>query len=175
MQDRLHALTTGRSERQPGCEDEAAGRPDQQANEPIMSVASTVLALHIASFAVWTGALLYLPTLFLRQELAQSAEARDRWMLMQRWLYSRVMTPAALLATVFGSWMVFARPAAGGWLHVKVTLVFLMALYHVYCGQLMVALKQRSKLHGRAYYRVLPVLPALLAGAVLWLVTGRPF
>lgn len=140
-----------------------------------MDTITGVLSLHVAFLLIWTGALLYLPALFLRQESAADDEPRQRLMQMQRWLYSRLMTPAALLTTALGTWLVFERNIGGGWLHVKLALVFLMAAYHVYCGQLMVALKSKRRLHRPAYYKAMPAIPTILMLAVFWLATARPF
>ena len=133
------------------------------------------LSLHIAFLLVWAASLLYMPALFLRQETAKDDDGREQLMLMQRWLFARLMTPAALAAVLFGTWLVFERDIAGGWLPVKLSLVLLMAAFHVYCGQLMVKLKHGRGLHRPAYYLALPAVPAGLIVAVLWLVSAKPF
>lgn len=134
------------------------------------------LSLHIAFLSLWSAALLCLPLLFAQQAAAgrADADARQRLMLMQRWVYSNLMTPSALLTVGFGIWLVFERGFEGGWLPVKLALVLGMALFHVYCGVLMTGLK-RSAGHRPAFYRCLPLAPAVLILAVLALVTGKPF
>jgi protoporphyrinogen IX oxidase len=133
------------------------------------------LSLHIVFLLFWAASLLYMPALFLRQALATDDDTRQRAMLMQRWLYARLMTPAALLAVAMGTWLVFERDLAGGWMHVKLGLVLAMAAFHVYCGQLMVRLKREPDAHAPAYYGAMPLLPGALIVGVLWLVTGKPF
>lgn len=107
--------------------------------------------------------------------MTEDPQTRREVMLMQRWLYAKIMTPSALLAVAAGTWLVFERGFEGGWLHVKLALVLLMAFFHTYCGKLMVALKQQPGMHRSAYYRVLPAVPALLVAVVVVLVTGKPF
>jgi protoporphyrinogen IX oxidase len=133
------------------------------------------LSLHIVFLALWAATLVYMPLLFLRQAAEADAEARGRLVLMQRWLYAIVMTPSALLTVGFGIWLVFERGFEGGWLHVKLALVLFMGLFHVYCGNLMVKLKAQRARHRAAYYRALPLAPALLIIGVVALVTGKPF
>ena len=133
------------------------------------------LSLHIAFLLVWSASLVYMPALFLRQTSAADGDAREAAMLMQRWLYARLMTPAALLAVVMGTWLVFERGAEGGWLPVKLALVIAMAAFHAYCGQHMVTLKREGRAHRPLFYAAMPLVPAGLIVAVVWLVTAKPF
>lgn len=116
-----------------------------------------------------------MPMLFLRQAAEPDPAGRRRVMLMQRWLYAAVMTPSGLLTVIFGIWLIFERGFEGGWLPVKLALVVGMGLYHVYCGHLMMQLKCDAEMHRLAYYRALPLAPALLILGVVALVTGKPF
>lgn len=133
------------------------------------------LSLHIVFLAFWAATLLYLPQLLVRQMAERDAGERRRLMLMQRWLYAAVMTPSALLTVAFGIWLLFERGFEGGWLHVKLALVVLMGLFHVYCGHLMMKLKPDDAGHRLAYYRALPLAPAALILGVVALATGKPF
>lgn len=124
---------------------------------------------------VWSAALIYMPILFVQQVVTRDRERLDRLMLMQRWFYANIMTPAALLAVLAGVWLIFERGFTGGWLPVKLALVFLMALIHVHCGHLMVKLRHEPRRGLMPYYWLLPAVSAALIAAVVWLVTGKPF
>jgi putative membrane protein len=136
---------------------------------------SVMLTLHIVFLLVWSGALLYFPQLFVKQAQADDNEAQGRSIKMQRTLYAWVMTPAALLTVIAGSWLIFERGFAGGWLHVKLTLVLLMVVFHVLCGALMDEFKREMVQRHILFYRLLPLVPATLIAAVVALVTGKPF
>ena len=132
------------------------------------------LSLHIAFLSVWCATLAYMPQLLLRQVTAEAPDTRLQLAHMQRWLYAYVMTPSAVLTVLFGIWLIFERGFEGGWLPVKLALVVLMGLFHVYCGHLMVAPKRRGA--ARAfYYRVLALAPVPLIVAVVTLVAAKPF
>lgn len=133
------------------------------------------LSLHIAFVLLWTGALVFMPVLFMQQARSADAERREGLQLMQRWLYAKVMTPSALLAVTAGTWLVFERSFVGGWLHVKLPLVLLLTWFHVHCGHLMVRLKREGPRHGPLYYGLMPLVPVALIATILWLVTGKPF
>lgn len=124
---------------------------------------------------MWSAALLYIPFVFLRQVTAREPQAIAEAERAQRWIYAGIMTPSAIAAVGFGIWLIFERSFAGGWLPVKLALVVLMGLYHVYCGHVMMALKRGKAIRRALYYRVLPLAPALLIVAIVTLVTGKPF
>lgn len=133
------------------------------------------LSLHIVFLAVWSATLLALPLLLARQARAHEQEELRRLEDMQRWLYAFVMTPSALLTVGFGVWLIFERGFEGGWFPVKLLLVLLMGLFHVYCGRLLGERTEARAEHRPAYYYALPLAPTLLIVAVVTLVTAKPF
>lgn len=136
---------------------------------------SIMLTLHIFFLVLWSASLLYFPQLVVRQATIEDEEAERDAARMQRTLYAFVMTPAAVLTVLAGSWLVFERGFAGGWLHVKLTLVMFMTFFHAYCGQLMDAFRHKRIRHRIWYFRVLPALPILLIAGVVTLVVNKPF
>jgi protoporphyrinogen IX oxidase len=134
-----------------------------------------MLSVHIVFLILWSACLLYFPQLVVRQAVVGDPEAEHEAMRMQRTLYALIMTPAALLAVLAGTWLVFDRGFVGGWLHVKLALVTLMAFFHAYCGSLMNDFRHQRIRHRLWYYRMLPVAPAILIIAVVTLVVGKPF
>lgn len=133
-----------------------------------------LLSLHIVFIAVWSAALVYFPFLFMEQ--SQTGEPRhERLMLLQRWIYSMVMTPSALLAIVAGTWLVLERGFSGGWMPVKLAAVLVMGLFHGYCGALMVDLKRRGFRRSTCFYGALAVIPAAAILLVVTLVSAKPF
>lgn len=136
---------------------------------------SLMLTLHIAFLLLWSGTLLYFPQLLAQQASAEDEEDRQRSLKMQHTLYAFVMTPAGLLTILFGSWMLFERGFAGGWLPVKLALVLAMVFFHVYCGNLMEQLKEQGRSHSIWFYRLLLLPPVLLIPAVIALVVEKPF
>jgi putative membrane protein len=132
------------------------------------------LSLHIAFIAVWSASLVYFPLLFMEQSQSDSPR-HERLMLLQRWIYSMVMTPSALLAIVAGTWLVLERGFSGGWMPVKLALVLVMVLFHGYCGALMVDLKRRGVRRSTAFYGALSAVPTVAILAVVTLVSAKPF
>lgn len=116
-----------------------------------------------------------MPLLFAREITAPDPKSAAETHLMSRWIYAYVMTPSALATVLFGLWLIFERGFTGGWFPIKLLLVVVMGLFHVYCGHVMIKLKRGGAIRWPAYYRALPVAPALLIVAIVTLVTGKPF
>jgi putative membrane protein len=125
------------------------------------------LSLHVAFLAVWSAALVYFPLLFVEHRRTEDRLRADRIVLLQRWIYAKVMTTSALATVAAGTWLVFERGFGGGWLHVKLALVLGMALFHGFCGHLMVDFKRRGYRYPGLFYRALPAIPAALILGVL--------
>lgn len=134
-----------------------------------------VLTVHIIFLILWSACLLYFPQLVVRQAVIEDDDGEQDAMRMQRTLYALVMTPAALLTVLAGSWLVFDRGFIGGWLPVKLALVMLMAFFHAYCGSLMDDFRYQRIRHHLWFYRLLPLAPMILITAVVTLVVGKPF
>lgn len=140
-----------------------------------MNLTQFVLSLHIVFLLMWSASLVYFPHLLVREAIKDDIDAQRRAMVMQRNLYALIMTPSALLAVAAGIGLTFMRGFSGGWLHVKLVLVLLMVFFHVYCGSLMDAFQREHVRRQLWFYRILPVLPAMLVAGVVTLVTAKPF
>lgn len=140
-----------------------------------MNLMQLVLAVHIVFLLMWTASLVYFPHLLVREATRDDRHGRASAIAMQRSLYSLIMTPCALLAVAAGMALIFLRGFSGGWLHVKLLLVLLMVFFHVYCGALMDAFRRQHVQRRLRVYRLLPLLPALLATGVVTLVAAKPF
>jgi len=131
------------------------------------------LTLHIAFLSVWAASLVYFPFLFLERSSTESDERDNRLILLQRWIYAKIMTTSALATIAAGTWLVFERGFSGGWLHVKLALVLLLVLFHVYCGHLMFD-RRRGRIRRPLFYALLSLVPVTAILAVLILVAGKP-
>ncbi|MDR0563978.1 MAG: CopD family protein [Azoarcus sp.] len=132
----------------------------------------TVKILHIFFVVSWFVGLFYLPRIFVNHAMAEEEAVRKRLEIMELKLY-RFVTPIGVLAIVFGLWLWFGFldqfALNSPWLHVKTTLVVLLAAYHLWCGKLMRDFAAGRNRHSHKWYRVFNELPvfALLGSIVL--------
>jgi putative membrane protein len=133
-------------------------------------------AFHIIFVVTWFAGLFYLPRLFVYHAVATDALGLERFVVMERRLFS-IMTFGATLAVVFGVSMIIAAPGYlhFGWLHVKLTLVAALIGYHIWCRGLMTALREGRNTHSQRWYRLFNEVPALLLIGIVILAAVKPF
>ena len=134
-----------------------------------------IKSLHIIFVVTWFAGLFYLPRLFVYHSTATDKEGRERFKIMERKLFYGIMTPGGVLTIVFGLWLWLGYGITGGWLHVKLALVAVLILYHIYCGKLMLDFKHDRNTHGHVFYRWLNEFPTLILVAGVILVVVKPF
>jgi putative membrane protein len=133
-------------------------------------------AFHIIFVVTWFAGLFYLPRLFVYHAVTTDAVSLERFVIMERRLFS-IMTLGASLAVGFGVAMIVAAPGYlhFGWLHLKLTLVATLIGYHVWCRVLMAALQSGHDTRSQRWYRFFNELPALLLIAIVILAVVKPF
>src|SRR3989344_8618221 len=134
-----------------------------------------IKSLHIIFVVTWFAGLFYLPRLFVYHSTATDKEGRERFKIMERKLFYGIMTPGGVLTIVFGLWLWLGYGITGGWLHVKLALVAVLILYHIYCCKLMLDFKHDRNTHGHVFYRWLNEFPTLILVAGVILVVVKPF
>ena len=135
-------------------------------------------AFHIVFVISWFAGLFYLPRLFVyHAELGapeQDAKGDARFKLMERRLFI-LMTIGAVAALATGlvlalSWW---RPFPA-WLHAKLALVGLLALYHLLCWRHLREFASGDNACSSAYFRMFNEVPTLLLIALVLLVVLKP-
>lgn len=133
-------------------------------------------SLHIALVVSWFAGLFYLPRIFVNLAMVpEGSQAElDRLLLMAGKLY-RFMTPLGVLAVGLGFALWFGFGFAGGWLHLKTTLVLVLVAYHLYCGQLLRRFQSAENRRNHVWFRFFNEIPVLILFAVVFLVVLKPF
>ncbi|MEJ2762243.1 MAG: protoporphyrinogen oxidase HemJ [Gammaproteobacteria bacterium] len=136
-------------------------------------------ALHLIFMVTWFAGLFYLPRLFVYHAMSEDRVSIDRFKVMERKLFYGIMTPGGILTLVFGFWTLSLNgwDAYGGklWLPVKLVLVGLLVVYHLYCGKLLRDFKHDRNRHSHVWYRWFNEIPVIFLIAIVILAVVRPF
>ena len=137
-----------------------------------------IKALHIIFLVTWFAGLFYLPRLFVYHADCNDDTSHARFLVMERKLFA-IMTIGAVLAAVFGVWMLAAYAWAAYreplWLDLKLLLVVVLIGFHVYCGLLVREFRSGTAHHSHVFYRWINEIPALLLIAIVLLAVVKPF
>ena len=135
-------------------------------------------ALHLIFMVTWFAGLFYLPRLFVYHAMSDDQIGRERFKVMERKLYFGIMTPGMVLTFVYGVWMLgdyaWALYAASMWLHVKLLLLGLLLVYHVYCGKWLLDFKNERNRHSHVFFRWINEIPVLFLIAIILLAVIKP-
>ena len=135
-------------------------------------------ALHLISMVTWFAGLFYLPRLFVYHAMAQDSISIERFKVMERKLLFGITTPGGVLTLIFGIWALSYYPmsvfALSGWLHIKLALVLLLVLFHIYCIFLWIKFKNDCNKHSHTFYRWINEIPTILLILIILLAVLKP-
>jgi putative membrane protein len=136
-----------------------------------------IKALHIIAVICWFAGLFYLPRLFVYHAMAEDQASRERFCIMERKLYRGIMLPSMLATVILGGVLLYLMPAwmSMGWLHAKLTLVFLLIGYHHVCGAHLKRFAAGTNRHSHTFYRWFNEVPVLFLIAIVCLAVVKPF
>jgi putative membrane protein len=135
-----------------------------------------IKALHIVFMVTWFAGLFYLPRLFVYHAQATDPISIERFKTMERKLFAGIMTPSAVLTSVFGAWLWLGYGITGGWLMAKLALVAVLIAHHVWLGLLMRDFRNDNNRHSHVFYRWINEIPAApILFLVVILVVVKPF
>ena len=129
--------------------------------------------LHIIFMVTWFAGLFYLPRLYVYHAQAEDQISKDRFKIMERKLFWGIMTPGAVLTVLFGV-LLIEYHGMYYWLKMKILLVFVLALYHVWCGVLLEKFKTDSNSHSHVWYRIFNEVPVIFLVLIVALVVYKP-
>ncbi len=138
-----------------------------------------IKAFHIIAMVTWFSGIFYLPRLFVYHAMSTDKISQDRFKIMERKLYYGIMTPGAMMTILLGIWLLYAYTweiyKHSLWLHAKLGLVFILTIFHLYCGYLRKQFQQDKNRHDHVFYRWLNEFPVLLLIGIVLLAVLKPF
>jgi len=130
--------------------------------------------VHIAALVIWCGGLLSLPVMLARHDPAVTAQDYRLIRHATHNTYTLCITPAAVIAVIAGTWLIFLREAFVPWLFAKLAFVALLVVVHAWVGHIVARIAEEPGNH-RPPAPFLPATAALvLMIAILTLALAKP-
>ena len=134
-------------------------------------------ALHVSFMVAWFAGIFYLPRLFVNHAETDSTEIAQHLKGMERRLLYFV-SPFAILTLLLGLAIIYAYGTnwfiAAKWLHIKLTLVIALFIYHGYCFKLVKTFALDQNTRSGRFYRIFNEIPVLILFAVIILAYLKP-
>lgn len=135
-------------------------------------------ALHIIFIVCWFAGLFYSVRLFVYHAEAQTKFEPEKQILSNQYkimvnrLWNIITFPSALLATIFGTWMLILNPSLlqMPWMHVKLAFVVLLWIYHLKCHQFVQQIQNNTLVKKSSFFRIWNEGATIILFAVVFLV-----
>jgi putative membrane protein len=139
-----------------------------------------VLAFHVMSVISWMAMLFYMPRLFIYHvEHAKNGPAfTDVIKIQEEKLWRIIGNPAMIASLLSGLLMIYLNPdlfKGGAWLHVKLTAVLVLLVYHYFLGVFRQKLARESCTKSGKFFRIFNEVPTLLMMLIVIMVVIKPF
>jgi putative membrane protein len=134
-------------------------------------------AFHIIFMVAWFAGIFYLPRLFVNHAETDSTEVAEQLKGMEKRLLYFV-TPFAILNLLLGLAIIHAYGSdwfiAAKWLHIKLSLVTVLYVYHGYCFKLVKTFALDKNTRSGRFYRIFNEIPVLILFTIIILAYVKP-
>jgi protoporphyrinogen IX oxidase len=134
-----------------------------------------MVIVHIIFILFWSAGLMGILYLLAAHTQETDPEEAEFLETLERKLFLRLTTPAAVLSVVTGLWLMIRYGFDGAWMLVKLAMVTLMVLAHVLCGTLIKNYWRGKRRHSKWFYHSLNGIQLIIITAIFFLVTGKAF
>ena len=135
-------------------------------------------SLHLIAVISWMAGLLYLPRIFVyHSQNSTQLIISEVFKVMEKKLFYYIMTPAMILSWIFGLILIHEigfDKLGQKWMIIKLILVILLTLYHLYLGKILGQFKLDSNKHSHKFYRYINEIPTLLLILIIFVVVFKP-
>ena len=133
-------------------------------------------AFHIMSVIAWMAGIFYLPRLFVYHvENKDKQDSVSMLKTMERKLYFYITTPAMIATIVFGMGTLInsAHNLKLPWMHIKLTLLLGLIIYHFYIGYTLKRFKDDDIFLSSKQCRLLNEVPTLFLLGIIFIAVFR--
>ena len=135
-------------------------------------------SLHLIAVISWMVGLLYLPRIFVYHvENLEKKEATEIFKIMERRLYFYIMRPAMIATWLFGVILIYINGLdifSQLWMHIKLTLVIFLTIYHEYLGICLKSLKLKTNTKTSKFFRIINEVPTIILIFIIFIVIFKP-
>jgi len=137
-----------------------------------------IKSLHLIFVITWFAGLFYIPRIFIYHIEASQKAAPEKEILgtqlklMAKRLWFIITWPSAILAILFGSWLLLLAPhwLEQSWMHAKLGFVVLLIMYHIKTHLIFKQLQKDQIMYTSNFMRIWNEGATLLLFAVVFLV-----
>lgn len=131
-------------------------------------------AAHIMGLLIWCGGLLALPLILTRHSPDVSIEAYRSIRTASHLVYTMLVTPAAVIAVIAGTWLIFMREVYVPWMFAKLVFVAVLVMAHGWIGHVVARIGEEPSEHTPPAPFIPVAMVLLPVLVILGLVLAKP-
>ncbi len=141
-----------------------------------IEIYSLVEILHIVAVISWMAGLLYLPRIFVyHSQVLPNSESDKIFQIMEKKLLRFIMNPAMIIVICCGLYMANEIGFDQAWLHAKITIVAILAIFHHFLGKWRKDFAKGQNKKSQKFYRMINEIPTIGMILIVTLVVLKPF
>lgn len=140
-----------------------------------------IKTFHIFFVISWFACLFYLPRLYVNHATNKSGEKHEMLSGMEFRLI-KMMDFTLVFVLITGTGLLYILSNGFEkyyfqqiWIHIKLTLVLLLVVYHFWCKFIHKNFKKGTEKHSHVWFRVFNEMPVFVLFGILYLVVAKPF
>jgi putative membrane protein len=139
-----------------------------------------VKAFHVIAMVAWMAGMFYLPRLYVYHvDAAPGSQLSETFKIMEYRLLKFIINPAMIATWALGLALAFGFGiidwSADIWLHVKLTLVILLTVFHIMLARWRKDFAADRNTRSSRFYRIANEIPTVLLIFIVILVIVKPF
>ena len=131
-------------------------------------------AVHISALSIWCAGLIVLPTLYAQKSQVHSRSGFYLLHRLTRSIFIKATSPAAFVAIASGTALIFVRNVFTDWMLLKLALVGLLVMIHVWSGHMVVHMFESRRTYSPARQLLATSATLIVVTAILVLVLAKP-
>lgn len=145
-----------------------------------MDLYNYVKAFHVIAVIAWMAGMFYLPRLYVYHVgAATGSELSETLKIMENRLLRYIVNPAMIATWLLGLILIFGFNVidmrTAGWLHVKLTAVVLLTIFHIMLARWRKDFAADRNTHTAGFYRLINEVPTVLLIIIVIMVIVKPF
>lgn len=130
--------------------------------------------IHIITIAIWAAGLISLPGLYVQRANVKDKEALYRLQMIVRYAYVTIISPAAFLAVLSGTALIFGQQTYAPWFSLKLLFVGFLVVTHILTGLIIIRLFKEGGVYPVWRFVVATVATSVVVIAVVFIALAKP-
>lgn len=130
--------------------------------------------VHIAAISIWAAGVVSLPGLYVQRARVKDNDALLRLQRLARFAYIAIISPAAFIAIMTGTVLIFLRQTFEPWFSVKLAFVGILTIFHVLTGLVVIRLFRAGEIYPVWRFVGATVLSGGVVIAIFFVVLAKP-